>query len=210
LRKETQRFRFVAGVGKIAILALNSLGNTEVATKLAGLYPSEGTVAALKVIAKSGQEAERNLANQALRGIFDRQRKAVVQVAVDDPELQPYASGALVSPSGYVITADYAVTAAPNLDQRHEKLRVITADGASHKATVVGIDETSGLAVLKITSSNSPVLQFGNPTVRPGDSVLAIGSRGSLALEPAAGVVKGIDNRFAEVTQPWRTARIKA
>jgi S1-C subfamily serine protease len=63
----------------------------------------------------------------------------------------------------------------------------------------VTIDENIGLGVLKIDSSAYPVLQFGSLSVKIGDSVLAIGARGKLALEPAAGIVKSIEERFVNV-----------
>lgn len=183
---------------KIAILALNSLGNTEVATKLAALYPSEGTVAALKVIAGSGKEPERKLANQALQGIFDLQRNAVVQIAKQpvDPEgvSSVFASGVLISTNGHLITADYVVKG-----ENSNELRVITADGKVHTATVLATDERIGVGVLKIDSSSYPALKFGSVSIKSGDSVLAIGTRGELALEPAAGVVKEIEEQFVDV-----------
>jgi hypothetical protein len=52
---------------KIAIFAINPLSNTKIAAQLAILYPNEGTISALKAIAKSGDESERHLANQAPR-----------------------------------------------------------------------------------------------------------------------------------------------
>jgi hypothetical protein len=183
---------------RLAILAISSLGDAELATKLAALYPSEGTVAALKDIATSGQKAERDLANKALQGIFDQQRKAVVQFAVDSPEHQAYASGAIVSAAGHVITADYVVSAFGK-EGHKTKIPVTTADKLVHEATVLGLDKRRGLAVLKIADSSTPALQLSNSQVKPGDSVLAIGTRGKLSLEPAIGIVQDMDERFVNV-----------
>lgn len=51
---------------KLAIIAISSLGNSELATKLAVLDQSEGAKAALESLAASGSEEEKNLAQRAL------------------------------------------------------------------------------------------------------------------------------------------------
>jgi S1-C subfamily serine protease len=185
---------------KIAILAINSLGNTDVATKLAALYPSEGTISALKVIARSGDEPQRKLANEALQKVFDRQRGAVVQLAEETvgKSIAPYASGIIVTPDGYIVTASYAVTAIASVVDT-KKVRVITSDGTVHTMKIIDVDEKLGTALLKIDGSNYPTLQFGSPLVKPGDSVLAIGTKGKLALEPATGLVKSVDKQYVEI-----------
>jgi hypothetical protein len=177
---------------RLAILVISSLGDTDLATKLAALYPSQGTINALKSIATSGQQEDRNLASSALQSIFDQQRKAVVQV-VQDGTTEPFASGAIVTSSGHVITADYVATWAGR------NPRVVTADNLIHKADIIAVDKKRGLAVLKIEASTYPSLHLANQQVKPGDSVLAIGTRGKLLLEPATGLVKGTDQRFVTV-----------
>jgi hypothetical protein len=51
---------------KAAIIALSTLTNTEIAAKYAKLFPSEGTVSALKSIARSGTKADKEIASEAL------------------------------------------------------------------------------------------------------------------------------------------------
>jgi hypothetical protein len=51
---------------KLAIIAISSLGNAELATKLAVLDQSEGAKSALESLAKSGNSEEKDLAQQAL------------------------------------------------------------------------------------------------------------------------------------------------
>jgi hypothetical protein len=57
---------------KLAIIAIASLGNTELATNLAALDRSEGSREALEAIATAGKtEAERNLAAEALQNFIE-------------------------------------------------------------------------------------------------------------------------------------------
>jgi len=171
---------------RIAILALNSLGNAEVAAKLAELYPSQGTVAALKSIAKAAPEQERQLANAALQRIFDYQRQAVVQITTGDSTSPFYASGALITSAGHIITSDFAVTAPDDVDSPRNP-RIVFADGSAKTATVVSVDKEQGLAVLQVSGSGYPKLQLAPAPVRTGDSVLAIGTRGTRDFKKTTG-----------------------
>jgi S1-C subfamily serine protease len=183
---------------RIAILGLNSLGNAEVATKLAELYPSQGTVAALKSIAKAATGEERKLANAALQRIFDYQRQAVVRVEGEYSTSAPfYSSGALITSAGHIITSDYAVTGLEKLHSARN-WRIVFADGSVKPATVVSVDKERGLAVLQVPGSGYPKLQLAQASPRPGDTVMAIGTRGEAALEPSVGTIIGLENRFME------------
>ncbi len=56
---------------KAAILAMSTLGNTELASKMASLFASEGTVSALQSIAQNGSRKDRNVATQAMARAFE-------------------------------------------------------------------------------------------------------------------------------------------
>ena len=176
---------------RLAVLLINALGNPEIATKLATLYPSEGTIGALKSIAQSGTDNERASAKQALQSIFDRQRKAVVQLATKAAQPQPFASGFIVTATGYVITADYTMGVLPYV--------IITADGIAHDATTIDVNKSLGVALLKMSGTEHPVLPFGNPRALGNDSVLAIGTKGDLALQPAMGRISKDDANYVYV-----------
>jgi S1-C subfamily serine protease len=61
------------------------------------------------------------------------------------------------------------------------------------------VDRNLGLALLRVGGQSLPTLQPTSPSVKPSDSVLAIGTRGKLAVEPAIGAVTAITPRFVEV-----------
>ncbi len=56
---------------KAAILALSSMGHTDLATKFAKLFASEGTVSALQTMAKDGDPGQKDQVNKALASALD-------------------------------------------------------------------------------------------------------------------------------------------
>ena len=79
-------------------------------------------------------------------------------------------SGVIVRPDGYILTNNHVVDGA-------EQVNVELTDGRSFKAKVVGTDEPSDLAVLKVDGTNLQTLPLGDSdAVRVGDVVLAVGN----------------------------------
>lgn len=92
-------------------------------------------------------------------------------------------SGFLISQDGYVITNNHVVTGA-------DEIQVIMNDRRVFNATIVGLDEPSDLALLKVEAVDLPFISFGDSDeVRVGDWVLAIGSPYGLEFSAAAGIV---------------------
>ena len=79
-------------------------------------------------------------------------------------------SGVVVSPDGYILTNHHVVDGARQID-------VELTDGRTFKATVVGSDAPSDLAVLKVSARDLPTLPMGDSDrVRVGDVALAVGN----------------------------------
>jgi Do/DeqQ family serine protease len=79
-------------------------------------------------------------------------------------------SGVIISTDGYILTNHHVVDGA-------EQIKVDLNDNRTLDAKVVGSDQPSDLAVLKIDAINLPVLALGDSDkVRVGDVVLAIGN----------------------------------
>ncbi|HKR61268.1 MAG TPA: Do family serine endopeptidase [Pyrinomonadaceae bacterium] len=79
-------------------------------------------------------------------------------------------SGVIISTDGYVLTNYHVVDGA-------EQIKVDLNDNRTLDAKVVGLDQPSDLAVLKIDATGLPVLALGDSDkVRVGDVVLAIGN----------------------------------
>lgn len=92
-------------------------------------------------------------------------------------------SGFLISEDGYVITNNHVVEGA-------DEIQVNLNDRRVFDAKVVGLDEPSDLALLKIAANDLPYTAFGDSdALRVGDWVLAIGSPFGLEFSAAAGIV---------------------
>ncbi|MET0164995.1 MAG: Do family serine endopeptidase, partial [Vicinamibacterales bacterium] len=79
-------------------------------------------------------------------------------------------SGVIVSNDGYILTNNHVVDGA-------DEIRVEMTDGRSVVAALVGTDEPSDLALLKVNASNLRTVPLGNSeAVEVGDVVLAVGN----------------------------------
>ena len=92
-------------------------------------------------------------------------------------------SGFIISEDGYVVTNNHVVGDA-------SKIVVVTDDGDEHEVDVVGTDERTDLALLKIKSKQKyPFVEFSKKTARVGDWVLAVGNPFGLGGTVTAGIV---------------------
>jgi serine protease Do len=104
-------------------------------------------------------------------------------------------SGFIISADGYIVTNNHVISGVPT-DQGKVTVSSITVtlpDRKEYKATVVGKDAASDLAVLKIQATNLPFVQFADSTkTRVGDWVIAIGNPFALGGTVTAGIVSAI------------------
>lgn len=102
-------------------------------------------------------------------------------------------SGFIVSADGYIVTNNHVVAPARS-NAVVESITVTLADRTEYEAEVVGRDEASDLAVLKINPRGRlPFVQFANPNaVRVGDWVVAIGNPYALGGSVTAGIVSAL------------------
>ena len=107
-------------------------------------------------------------------------------------EAQSLGSGFLISADGYVVTNNHVVS--PEQSAELEEVTVTMPDGAEYPAEVVGRDEQSDLAVLKISRSEPfPFVHFGDSSqARVGDWVIAIGNPFGLGGTVTSGIVSAV------------------
>jgi S1-C subfamily serine protease len=101
---------------------------------------------------------------------------------------QSLGSGFVIDKTGHIVTNYHVVESA-------KKINVSFSNGASTKATIVGVDPSSDLAVLKVDASSRALtpLQLGNSdTMQVGDPVVAIGNPFGLDRTVTAGIVSAI------------------
>jgi 2-alkenal reductase len=79
-------------------------------------------------------------------------------------------SGVFISQQGYILTNNHVIDGTTSV-------YIVLSDGSQQKATVVGADQYSDIAVLKTDGSVPAVAKLGNSDVlNPGETVIAIGS----------------------------------
>jgi serine protease Do len=97
--------------------------------------------------------------------------------------VQGTGSGVIVSSDGYIVTNNHVVQEAVKVD-------VTLNDNRVYEATVVGLDATTDLALLKINEVNLPYAVFGDSDdVKVGQWVLAVGNPFNLTSTVTAGIV---------------------
>jgi serine protease Do len=104
-------------------------------------------------------------------------------------------SGIIISPDGYIVTNNHVVDGAVNM-------RVTLNDRRVLNAKLVGRDQLTDLAVIKVDAHNLPSIAWGDSTkLRPGQTVLAFGSPfGYFQFSVTRGIVSAVnrDNPYKE------------
>ncbi len=108
-------------------------------------------------------------------------------------QLQPAGSGTgfIIDKQGHIVTNWHVVTGG-------DKFQVIFANGETRDATLVGSDEVSDLAVVKVSGDIPATLNFGDSSaLEPGQPILAIGSPlGAFTNTVTEGIIGGIGRNF--------------
>ncbi|HVT40619.1 MAG TPA: trypsin-like peptidase domain-containing protein [Gemmatimonadaceae bacterium] len=104
----------------------------------------------------------------------------------DDPQARDQeqsGSGFIVSKDGYVLTNNHVVDGA-------DRVKVILTDRREFKATVVGRDPQTDVAVLKIDGAGLPTVALGDDSkARVGEWAVAIGNPLGLDFTVTAGII---------------------
>jgi serine protease Do len=91
-------------------------------------------------------------------------------------------SGFFISADGYAVTNNHVVDHATTV-------HVTTDDGKEFSAKVVGVDDKTDLAVIKVDGGGFPYVKFADREARIGDWVVAVGNPFGLGGTVTAGIV---------------------
>ena len=154
------------GVGAGAVAALQ---NDDTTTPVAATVPVKRTTS-------GGLDASSVYASAA---------PGVVDIAVDNGS----GTGFVVDKDGHIVTAAHVVNGASSISVKFQ-------DGTTRKATVLGQDEATDVAVIKIDPSGltlHPLTLGSSASVGVGDDVAAIGDPFGYARSISTGIVSGVD-----------------
>ena len=92
-------------------------------------------------------------------------------------------SGVIISSDGYIITNNHVIQGA-------RKLEITTNNRETFEAEVIGADESTDIALIKINKGDLPYMTFGDSdNLKVGEWVLAVGNPFNLTSTVTAGIV---------------------
>lgn len=135
-----------------------------------------------EIISADGKLTPQQIAKKTLPtvvGIVNYQANSNLVTAT-----QGEGSGIIITGDGYIVTNAHVIKGAVGL-------KVVTYEGQEYAAKVIGSDERSDLAVIKIDAEGLPYAELGNSDeLEIGEPVIAVGNPGGLIL--AGSVTDGI------------------
>jgi serine protease Do len=136
--------------------------------------------------------------------IYDEACKQVVDVTSEVTYSNPAGStstsnvngtGFIFSQDGYIVTNYHVISKAYN---NGLGATVVTYDGTTYDAAIVGVEESNDIAVLKIDASNLSAVSIGDSSnISVGDTVYTVGNAiGELGYSMSIGYVSALDRKI--------------
>lgn len=114
---------------------------------------------------------------------FGPRRQQPQQREYKQPDRHGAGSGVIISPDGYIVTNNHVVGEA-------DEINVRLNDGRDFKGRIIGTDETTDLALVKIDAKDLPAIKIGNSDdLKLGQWTLAVGNPFNLTSTVTAGIV---------------------
>jgi S1-C subfamily serine protease len=201
------RRAFLARTGTLAAASLLgglvALGAVAVTGDLGGgtttvVRSSPGPTAAAQVASKDDGLTVSQIYAQAAPGVV---QITSTSEAADNPSLAPFdqqpqqqqalGSGFVIDKAGHIVTNYHVIEGA-------EQIEVSFSNQDTLRATLVGSDPSTDIAVLRVEASSRGLtpLELGDSgSVRVGDPVVAIGNPFGLARTATAGIVSAVQER---------------
>ena len=130
--------------------------------------------------------------SRAVVGVVERTGPAVVSISIGAAdraeEFEPMGAGSgfVITPDGYVLTNSHVVLDAPRID-------VTFMNGDRRKAGLIGLDESTDLAVICVDASGLPYASLGESAgLRVGQLVIAAGNPYGFQSTVSTGVVSAL------------------
>lgn len=171
---EKETYKYVTEDGNASFVTTSNLATSP---RGAGINDVDFTIAAEKTVnavvhVKNTTQTQRSPVSQFFYGAEVEER----------PQIGT-GSGVIISPDGYIVTNNHVIA-------RATQLEVTLNNNKTYKAEVVGTDDASDIALLKINVENLPYLAFGDSdNAKIGEWVLAVGNPFNLTSTVTAGIV---------------------
>jgi len=189
---------FAVSTAMVAGISVTTMNNAQAAVTTADFSDlvQQVTPAVARVnVTKTISEAELAKAQTAevLRQFFGDRVRIPDRAATPAIE-NAYGTGFFITSNGYMLTNHHVIEGA-------DKITVTLNDRTELDATLVGSDERSDVAVLKVEGSQFPALPIGDSnSLKVGEPVLAIGSPFGFDYSASAGIVSAKSRSFSRET----------
>ena len=116
-------------------------------------------------------------------GFFGRGNSQQKKRQIQTPKKVGAGSGVIISSDGYIVTNNHVVNGV-------DEITVSLDDNTEYSARIIGTDETTDLALIKIDGDNLPAITIANSDdLKVGEWVLAVGNPLGLNNTVTAGIV---------------------
>ena len=128
--------------------------------------------------------------NDPFGGFFGRGQTPNGQRRIQTPRREATGSGVIISADGYIVTNNHVVSGA-------DELTVTLHDNSEFSARIIGTDETTDLALIKIDGKRLPAITIASSEdLKVGEWVLAVGNPLGLNNTVTAGIVSAKARRL--------------
>ena len=169
------------------------------------LVSSGGTTTVVRQVTVPRSQPAAATSSLSVTDVYNRTSKGVVEITVSSTGSAPFPGGPQsrqAQGSGFVFDGNGDIVTNAHVVQGASTISVRFSNGASYKATLVGADPSTDLAVLKVDAPASLLdpLELGDSSdVQVGEGVVAIGSPFGLEETVTSGIVSALHR---EMTAP--------
>ncbi|ENW04232.1 Do family serine endopeptidase [Acinetobacter beijerinckii] len=183
-----------AAVFTVAAVQVNAASPVDFSNLVEQVSPA---VVSVNVVKKMTQdELLQQQVPEILRRFFGNQ--VIIPQQQGPQEKTGYGSAFFISKDGYLVTNHHVI-------ENASRISITLNDRRELDATLVGSDERTDVAVLKVNGANFPELKIGNVNqLKVGEPVLAIGSPFGFDYSASAGIVSAKSrNMSGETSVPF-------
>ena len=183
-----------AAVFTVAAAQVNAASPVDFSNLVEQVSPA---VVSVNVVKKMTQEELlQQQVPEILRRFFGNQ--VIIPQQQGPQEKTAYGSAFFISKDGYLVTNHHVI-------ENASRISITLNDRRELDATLVGSDERTDVAVLKVNGANFPELKIGNVNqLKVGEPVLAIGSPFGFDYSASAGIVSAKSrNMSGETSVPF-------
>ena len=183
-----------AAVFTVAAVQVNAASPVDFSNLVEQVSPA---VVSVNVVKKMTQEELlQQQVPEILRRFFGNQ--VIIPQQQGPQEKTAYGSAFFISKDGYLVTNHHVI-------ENASRISITLNDRRELDATLVGSDERTDVAVLKVNGANFPELKIGNVNqLKVGEPVLAIGSPFGFDYSASAGIVSAKSrNMSGETSVPF-------